>query len=116
MFHKKKLTAATITIFFSRAKVSDKGNFSPILFPLLILVVPMLGSYSIRTALNFQILLIYTIIIITSAVFIADTLSILLSKVKSPVMGKLTISYIVNEDNFSRIDSMNDLLPFYIIF
>ncbi len=95
------IVTATITIFFSRAKVSDKGNFSPILFPLLILVVPMLGSYSIRTALNFQILLIYTIIIITSAVFIADTLSILLAKVKSPVMGKLTISYIVNEDDFS---------------
>ncbi len=95
------IVTATITIFFSRTKATDKGNFSPILFPLLILVVPMLGSYSIRTALNFQILLIYTIIIITSAVFIADTLSILLSKVKSPVMGKLSISYIVNEDDFS---------------
>ena len=100
------IITATISIFFSRTKASDKGNFSPVLFPLLILAVPILGSYSFRTALNFQILLIYTIIIITSAIFIADTLSILLSKVQSPVMGRLSISYIVNEEDFSKPDQV----------
>ena len=87
----------TLTIFFSRTKLNKHGNFYPVVFPILILAIPMIGMFSINNTMNFQILLIYTIIIITSAIFIADTLSIVLSSLKLPVMGKLSISYIVEE-------------------
>ena len=87
----------TLTIFFSRTKLNKHGNFYPVVFPILILAIPMIGMFSINNTMNFQILLIYTIIIIISAIFIADTLSIVLSSLKLPVMGKLSISYIVKE-------------------
>ena len=96
------ILTATITIFLSRLKNNKHGNFLPVVFPILILAIPMFGLFSISNTMNFQILFIYTIIIITSAIFIADTISILLSNIDLPVIGKLSISYIVNEENFSE--------------
>ena len=95
------IITATLSLFLSRTKNNNRGNFSPVIFPLLIMAIPMFGMFSIYNTMNFQISLIYTIIILTSAIFIADTLSMMLSTLKVPVIGKLSISYIVNEEDFN---------------